>query len=237
MAIQHPRIEALRAAVKAAHEEFELAIRFHEVWKPTAYDRQLHKRMGNSHASHAFLIVRASLRREMLLALMRIWDKRNGVVQIEVIGRELGNESLIEALAADRAVPFGQPSVQVEMQKDLSIRAHQVLDTIAKYSPKGSHRATFEKIQRLRHEHLAHRKITPTTEPTADASDEDIESFYQDTAEIISALLSVVSATGYSADDTAGVIRYYAELFWEGARGERTEGHPNYKAPPAPKRS
>jgi hypothetical protein len=31
-------ITSLKAAVKAAQEEFDLAVVFHEVWKPTAYN-------------------------------------------------------------------------------------------------------------------------------------------------------------------------------------------------------
>ena len=74
MDINDPRITALRAKVTAAHEEFDMAVTFHEAWKPAAYDSDLHVRMGASYASHTFLTVRTALRREMLLALMRLWD-------------------------------------------------------------------------------------------------------------------------------------------------------------------
>ena len=53
-----------------------MAIAFHEVWKPAAYDKSLHERMGVSLATNAFHVVQAALRREMLLALMRLWDRR-----------------------------------------------------------------------------------------------------------------------------------------------------------------
>ena len=35
----NPEIVSLRAHVKAATEEFDLAVVCHEVWKPTAYDK------------------------------------------------------------------------------------------------------------------------------------------------------------------------------------------------------
>ena len=38
MNITDPKIVALRANVKAAQQEFDLAVTFHETWKPTAYD-------------------------------------------------------------------------------------------------------------------------------------------------------------------------------------------------------
>ena len=39
-----------------------MAIAFHEVWKPAAYDTDLHARMGVSYATQAFNITRTALR-------------------------------------------------------------------------------------------------------------------------------------------------------------------------------
>jgi HEPN superfamily AbiU2-like protein len=75
MKVSDPTIISLRAQLEAAREEFDMATVFREIWKPAAYDMALHERMGVSFASHAFNVVRASLRREILLALMRLWDK------------------------------------------------------------------------------------------------------------------------------------------------------------------
>jgi hypothetical protein len=36
-------LEKLKEKVRAASDEFESAIAFHEAWKPTAYDRALHE--------------------------------------------------------------------------------------------------------------------------------------------------------------------------------------------------
>jgi hypothetical protein len=44
MEIDDPKITTLRQKVTAAHQEFDLAVRFHEVWKPAAYDADLHGR-------------------------------------------------------------------------------------------------------------------------------------------------------------------------------------------------
>lgn len=72
MEMDDPRIVVLREKVTAAQQEFDMAVMFHEVWKPAAYDTDLHSRMGNSYASQAFLVTRTALRREMVLALVRV---------------------------------------------------------------------------------------------------------------------------------------------------------------------
>ena len=74
MEIGDPKIIALKQAVTAAQQEYNMAITFHEVWRPSAYDADLHTCMGKSYATHAFLVVRSALRRQMLLALLRFWD-------------------------------------------------------------------------------------------------------------------------------------------------------------------
>ncbi len=62
MDITHPKIIALRESVSAAQQEFDMAVMFHETWKPTAYDDDLHRRMGSSYATHTFNVVRVALR-------------------------------------------------------------------------------------------------------------------------------------------------------------------------------
>ena len=46
MEIDDPEIVALREKVTAAQQEFDMAVTFHEVWKPATYDQDLHSRMG-----------------------------------------------------------------------------------------------------------------------------------------------------------------------------------------------
>jgi len=102
MDISDPTIIALRAKVIAAREEFDLAVTFHEAWKPAAYDGQLHTRMGPSYASNTFLTIRQALRREMLLALMRLWDNDKRLVSMISIYNILNDKRVIDALTADR---------------------------------------------------------------------------------------------------------------------------------------
>jgi hypothetical protein len=138
---------------------------------------------------------------------------------------------LINALAADRAARIPLPGAEVEIRKELGQRAGAAVALIAKYSKDGSHSAVRDKLKTLRDERLAHRQIeAAATGPNA--TDGEIESFYQDTSELVRLLLSLVEALASDPQDAAEVDRHYATLFWAGVRGERTEGHPNYRAPP-----
>src|SRR5207302_7152020 len=92
------KILALRRQVKAADEEFHIALAFHEAWKPAAYDTALHERIGRSYAAHTFRVIAAALRREMLLALMRLWDKHSGALRMKSVGDALRKPRIIDAL-------------------------------------------------------------------------------------------------------------------------------------------
>ena len=58
MSITDSEITKLKKMVTAAQEEFDMAVAYHEVWKPAAYDKDLHSRMGQSYASEAVLVIR-----------------------------------------------------------------------------------------------------------------------------------------------------------------------------------
>ena len=82
-------------------------------------------------------------------------------------------------------------------------------------------------MQTLRNERLAHRAIAAAT--GSNATDEEVESFYQDMSKLIGLLLSLVMGNAYNPDDTAQVYRFHSKFFWAAVRGERTEGHPNFR--------
>lgn len=228
MNITDPKIVALRANVKAAQQEFDLAVTFHETWKPTAYDHDLHRRIGNSYATNTFNVVRMALRREMVLALMRLWDKRKDTVRLEHIAQVLRDSQIIVALATDRA-PFAEAFDQ--MRQDLGQRAGEAIALIEKYSQGGSHYLVRDALKRMRHKRLAHRDTTVAA-TGASATDEEIEGFYRDNSEIVRLLLSAVNAVAYDPAETGEVFRHHAAHFWASVRGEQTEGHPNYRRRP-----
>ena len=87
-----------------------------------------------------------------------------------------------------------------------------------------------ERLVKLRHHRLAHRQVTSSA-PEAPPDERDIEDFYRANTRLIEILSSLVNAVGYNVEDGAGVYRYYANFFWAAARGEQTEGHPDYRKP------
>jgi AbiU2 len=190
--------------------------------------------MGDSFASHTFVVVRVALRREMFLALMRLWDKDSRAVRMkESIADVLRDQSVVHALAADSAAR-GMAGWEDQMRSELSQRAIKAIALVDKYSKGGSHCTVLKNLRRLRHERLAHRQTEamPVAATGLDATDEEIESFYQDNSKLVGLLSSLVAAVTYDPNQTAEVAGFYAKFFWAGVRGERTEGHPNYQAPP-----
>jgi hypothetical protein len=222
-------IEELKKKVDAAWQEFNMAMEFHETWKPAAYDNELHKRMGESCATNAFNVVQAALRREMLLALMRLWDTRsNHSVGMVAIGEAI-NESVVRALAADRVGSSPWPGVEDQMREDLSRLAGEAKTLIDQYS-NGSHKGVFNKLHIIRNTRLAH--LQTTTKQATVLENKEIEEFYQVNAKLVSLLLCLVNATACDPEDFAAEYRRNAGFFWEPVRGERTEGHPDYRAVP-----
>jgi AbiU2 len=229
MEFSDPKITTLREMVTAAQQELEYAIQFHEVWKIAADDSDLHNRMGKSYASQAFLIMRTALRREMLLALMRLWDTNREAIRMTWIVATLREKGVVDVLAANR-VRGSWPGALEMMTAELNKQAAEVFLVANKYMEGGSHKAALEGLKNLRHERLAHRQLAPATVKGENAPDEkEIEEFYQDTAKLVQVLSTLVNAMAYDPEQSVEVYRHYAKFFWAAARGERTEGHPDYR--------
>jgi hypothetical protein len=253
-------ILALRGQVKAADEEFHIALAFHEAWKPAAHDKALHDRIGRSYAAHTFRVIAAALRREMLLALLRLWDDDSRAVRMKSVGQALQKSRIIDALAAEAARHWAQP-IPLDTVADFPEEERaQMLEAIrrseAGYGDKaaelqrtriadavslirtyvnGEGRVILGKLRRLRNKRLAHREVEakPATAAGAErATDQEVESFYQDMAKLIRLLKVAVERTGYDPDETAQIHAKNAALFWAAVKGERTAGHPNYQEPP-----
>lgn len=220
----------LRVKVRGAQDEISLAIMLHETWRPTAYDRELHDRMGDSYATNSFYIVRQSLRREMLLSLMKIWDKDNRTIEISAISNKLQCEEFFNSLVESRAVGR-RPSMFVEVREVLEPMRDAVLELVGKYSEGGAEYDVFKRLHDLRNKRLAHRQVTSSSATYAETTDVEIESFYQDNLKLVQLLISLILSTSLDFNDAANVYRGHAKLFWANARGERTEGHPNYRSP------
>jgi hypothetical protein len=177
MEINDTKIVALREEVTAAQQEFDMAVRFHEVWKPAAYDQNLHSRLGESYASQAFLVTRTALRREMLLALIRLWDSNKQAIRMQSIAATLREKEVIDAIAQDRMNRPGMPeAIYDEMRNDLGKKAAEVVLLVNKYIEGGANHAVFKELLALRHERLAHRQLAPATATGANATDKIIRS-------------------------------------------------------------
>lgn len=225
------QINQMREAVQAAEDEVVMAVMFHETWKPTAYDVALRERMGNSFATHSFQIVRWALRREMLLALMRLWDTNKQGIRMTAIAETLRDEHFFSALIARRAadMPLSAGGMEELLREALEPKRTAVLGFVRKYSNGGTGFGVLERLRALRHERLAHRQIMAAPAPRSDSADEEVDSFYADNLELVRLLLSLVVATAFDLSEAAEVYRHHARFFWASARGERTQGHPNFR--------
>lgn len=226
-------LDEMKLAVAAAEDEIVMAVMFHETWKPAAYDEDLHRRMGNSFATHSFQIVRLSLRRELLMALMRLWDTDKRALRMTSIAEKLRNRDFFDALVLKRASGTGLSSngVLQFMREALEPKRDAIVRLVRKYSEGGIGYPVLEKLRALRHERLAHRQANQGGVAKVDASDQEVESFYNDNLELVRLLLSLVLARAFDLSEAADVYKHHAKFFWANARGERTEGHPNYRSP------
>lgn len=256
MLISDVKIVALRAKVVAASEEVDKAIQFHEVWKPAAYDAALHERMGRSYSTNTFLIIRQALRLEMLLALTRLWDRDAKAVGMSGIANTLCNGRVVDALAAEceeyyantpllncdpdypedlrqeieqfhraNELQFGR-----EQSKLLRDRAAEAVGVIRSYAKGEPNYATLNALLDLRNQQMAHRQVNASV-AGFDATNADIEAFYQQMLNLIRLLRGAVENVDYRPEETARIRRRHAELFWADVRGERTLGHPDYVEP------
>lgn len=209
-----PKITELQAKVTAAQQEFDLAVAFHEIWKPTAYDRDLHGRLGVSYATQAFRVIRTALRRELILALIRLWDKDGRAIGMECIARALEKKEVIDALTSARVDQSSE--IFEAIRADLSEKAKKAIPLVHKYiKDDGAGNAVYKKLLSLRNERLAHRQVETKARATgATATDEEIEEFYQDNSKLVHILLSVFNAMAYDPEDTARVFGFYAIHFW-----------------------
>jgi stalled ribosome rescue protein Dom34 len=222
MNVTNPRILHLRETVKAAQDVFDMAVTLHEVWKPAANDTHLHQRLGKSYATQAFNVVRVALRREMVLALMRLWDRDARAIGMPSIMKALNDGAVMDILVLDRASRLRIDGVEDEIRRTLLEKVGAANALVDAYSAAGEKAESFDKLRALRNQRLAHTQVKARLLSQADAIDDVIEAFYQDNARIISGLLSVVSATAYDPFETAEVYRVYAKHFWASVRGERS---------------
>ena len=241
-------VAELKKRIRAAVDVLDNAIAFHEAWKPTATNASLHQQMGRSFATNTFLSIRAALRRQTLITLMQLWERNDNGVHLLDFLTVLKEPSVQEALIDDklnrwRTVRQGiddvsiiqtfQPSEFELAVLEASLRQNLVDATtsLQKYEPENAGGVLLKKIKSLRDKRLAHHDLTDGA-GNFDETDQAIETFYQDTFEVVQKLLSAVAGISYSPEETATMRQRHAELFWASVCGEKTPGHPDYKLIP-----
>jgi hypothetical protein len=227
MNVNDPVIVQLREQVKTAQDVFDMAVTLHEVWKPAAHDQELHQRLGKSYATQAFNVVRVALRREMVLALMRLWDRDHRAIGMPSMTKTLNECAVMDALVLDRASRLGISGAEDEIRRTLTEKAADITALVDAYNAGGAKVAFLEKLRTLRNQRLAHTQVKARVFIQADALDDLIEEFYKDNAKIVSGLLSVVNAMRYDPLETGEVYSFYAKFFWASVRGERSATDPH----------
>jgi hypothetical protein len=232
MNIHDAKINSLKKALSAAQQEFDLTVMFHEAWKPMVFDRNLIDRMGVSLAHNTFHVIRMALRREVVLGLLRLWDTSKGALRLSMVANVLRHQTLIDALAADRASRMNLAGVEMAVRNDLQRKADLIIDIIERYARGGDRHDSLQSLRHLRDKRLAHRQVESDNDDGPADLDRSVESVYEDSSTIVQQLLSLVNGMAYDPQDLARVHQNCAKFFWAPARGEHTEGHPNYR--PAP---
>jgi hypothetical protein len=246
------RIDDFKALILAAHDELHAAIEYHEAWRPSAYDPDLHQRLNGTFAANTFLIVRQALRRELLMSLMRMWDSDDRAIRMTKIRDELKDKTILDALDAEvqRGVLgieqiIYEPEDAPEEEKAIALAAALASQRryaqqlagemrasakearqIINYYQDGKGKALREQMARLRHQHLAHRQYVNTAPATID--DDAVEVFYKDMMHLVHLLTNAVRGMDCRHDAIADIQAKNAKLFWNGVRGETTEGHPDF---------
>ena len=207
----------LRARVRAAVQEYDTVVQFHESWRIAAHDQTLHGRVSHSFAGQTFLIVRQALRREMLLGLSRLWDHRSEAIKIISIAEDLEDPTILDSL-------WPNTSSYAAVRG----RAAEAVALIRRYEKGGSSYSILSRLRKLRNQYLAHHQIVakPIGVVAEETIEKEAEALYADSSKLMNLLGHVVERNAYDPKDTADVYAFYAKFFWEAVTGEGNEGHP-----------
>jgi len=225
-------VNGLKEQVSAAEQEIITAVVLHESWKPTVRDTALLNRMGKSFATNTFSVIRLALRREVLLALLRVWDAQHKAISVSRIVAELRKPDAVEMPISARS--DGESFFADHLRHYLPKKIASAGALVDKYAKGGESAGVMKSLLRQRNVSLAHRQQEPEKATGSNATDDEIEEFYQDTCRIIEHLMSAVRATSLDMNDTADVYAHHARFFWAAVRGEVTPGHPDYHEPLRP---
>jgi len=205
-------LEDLRNKAKAAREELDMAVVFHEICKPVHHYTSAPA--ANSYASGTLNAVLVALRREMLAALFRLWDRDKRTPGMESIADTLGDSAVIEALVQNRMAPNLPQEADIGIRKALQKDADKFIYLVNKYKQGGSQAHVLKRLRALRNKKLAHRQVLPSPGTGASVTDQEIEEFYKDNKELVRILVHLANAEAYDPNQTESVYRHAARQFW-----------------------
>jgi len=200
-----------------------------------------------------------SLRREVFIGIMRLWDDDPKSVGIPVVLKLLEEKIVIEALGAEREkahleAPINLITRSVGKDRDLMMeylrkqRIEEAPNQRTILRGQVTHAASLiegvnarlgnltplEKMKKLRDRLLAHRDIRFKLDPGEALLDQEVEDLYLNMLEILKALRLAIENASYNPLETANHFRRYAEYFWSSVCGESNPRHPNYRLWEAP---
>ena len=227
------KLDRLAKKAGAISGEYDLASKVHETWKPMISDQQLHNRIGKSYSANTFVVIRDALRRDMVMALMRIWDNGDDTLSLFALLQEIDVPDVMDALVArrsERLVKAGIPGIEQQVREQLSGQREKLRVMIAEYGAGGASADTLGYLRDVRNTRLAHNLSTKRKKKGSLKrlpEDKGIEQFYLHTSGIVKGVLHLLAGNAYEPDEAAAIYRDYAAYFWEGVKGEQTEGHPH----------
>ena len=198
---------SLKTEIVAAQQEMGLAVAFYQLWKPTALDQSLIRRFGTSKATHGLKIVSSALRRELVLAVMRLWDRNKGTIRLGQISTIMQSSGFQVELA--KAVYADMPQIRDHLARD----TNEAIVKIAFYTD-GDGKSTIEYLRKLRHQFLAHTDVAAGIVHFPGHDEKKIELFVRDTAKIIEILLHLICRQADDFSQMNSVYEHYSNEFW-----------------------
>jgi len=220
-------LQHLVASVKALMREVDMATTFYAAWRPLVDDKELEQRFGRSYATRTLNDINKALKREMLLSLCRLWDrKRDGGISLTWVLDRLTNKEfksyMIEKIYFNMPKEFFNSTCEdfcsaFSVENDIN----DCIRILRLYMRGGENHKILESARGIRNKFLAHHQVIEPETPIVQHGQEDFEKFYNDMVFISNILMSVVCRTLYDPLDLQRQLAKCASHFWKNAQSEQ----------------
>ncbi|NLG91724.1 MAG: hypothetical protein GX486_07685 [Acetobacter sp.] len=237
------RVKKLKSRVEEAGNQIRVAMSFFETWDATVSNKDLYSRLGRSYATGAFKIITFALYREVILGLIRLWDKDKNGTSIPEIARALRDSAVVDALISQiEAESLGQeilafqnapPECHIELKKRAEKKANEdgeqarsrmkrCLEIIERYED-GKHSKLCSQFRTLRNKRLAHHDLEQIPDDVLLYNKEDVKDFYKDMLDLVHELQLAVLERDWDVKGSVALYKRNANFFWKGVTGEQRE--------------